>query len=119
MEMKQAEGPAGDLGPNATIDGTGAESQDILPVDYWSVNKRAPATTSDDLSESRWKQVSHLVQVWWSRIEDDELAEVDGKAERLAGLLQRRYGYTEYHAESQSIRWMRTHRDEPEVDLLA
>ncbi len=69
---------------------------------------------NDDLSESRWSQVSHLVRVWWSRIEDDELAGIDGKASRLARLLQRKYDYTEYHAESQSIRWMRQHRDESE-----
>ena len=70
---------------------------------------------NDDLSESRWKQVSHLVQVWWSRIGDDELAGIEGKASRLASLLQQRYDYTEYHAESQSIRWMRQHRNEQEI----
>ena len=115
METEKSEAHTGDVDPMAAVDGTREASAEIFPVDYWSVNKRAPTTTDDDLSESRWKQVSHLIQVWWSRIEDDEVAGIEGKAGRLASLLQRRYGYTEYHAESQSIRWMRQHRDEEEI----
>ncbi len=114
METEKPESHPSDVDPKAAVDGTREALPEIFPVDYWSVNKLALTTTSEDLSESRWKQVSHLIQVWWSRIEDDEVAGIEGKAGRLASLLQRRYGYTEYHAESQSIRWMRQHRDEQE-----
>ena len=65
-----------------------------------------------DLPESRWKQVSSQVKIFWSRIDDADLERIGGKAERLAGMLQHKYGYTRQHAESQSIRWMRKHRDD-------
>lgn len=70
----------------------------------------------NDLSASRWKQVSDQIKIWWSKIDDDDLERIDGKAERLAGMLQHKYGYTKQHAESQSNRWMRKHRDEPEIE---
>jgi len=65
------------------------------------------------MPESKWKQVSSQIQIFWSRIDDADLERIAGKAERLAGVLQHKYGYTQQHAESQSIRWMRKHRDEP------
>lgn len=115
MEMKQSQEPSGDVDPVPAAGGTAPVFPEMLPEDYWSVSMRAPKAASEDLSESRWKQVGHLIQVWWNRIEDDEVAGIEGKASRLASLLQRRYRYTEYHAESQSIRWMRQHRDEQKI----
>ena len=65
-----------------------------------------------DMPESRWKQVSSQIQIFWGRIDDADLEKIAGKAERLAGMLQHKYGYTKQHAETQSIRWMRKHRDD-------
>jgi uncharacterized protein YjbJ (UPF0337 family) len=62
-----------------------------------------------DMPESQWKQVSSQVQTFWTKIDDDDLARIAGKAERLADVLQHKYGYTKQHAESQSIRWMHKH----------
>lgn len=71
---------------------------------------------TNDMPESKWKQVSRQIQIFWSKIDDDDLERIAGKADRLAGMLQRKYGYTKQHAESQSIRWMRKHRDEQAID---
>jgi uncharacterized protein YjbJ (UPF0337 family) len=35
----------------------------------------------------------------WGRLTDDELDQIDGHVERLAGILQERYGYTRQEAE--------------------
>jgi uncharacterized protein YjbJ (UPF0337 family) len=67
---------------------------------------------SNDMPEAKWNQVSSQVQIFWSRIDDEDLKRIAGKADRLADALHHRYGYTKQHAESQSIRWMRKHRDE-------
>lgn len=66
-----------------------------------------------DMPEGKWKQVRSQVRTFWSKIDDEDLERIGGKAERLAGVLQLKYGYTRQNAESQSIRWMRKHRDEP------
>ncbi len=66
-----------------------------------------------DMTESRWKQVGGQVKIFWGKIDDDDLDRIGGNAERLADVLQHKYGYIKQHADSQSIRWMRKHRDEP------
>lgn len=71
---------------------------------------------TNDMPESKWQQVSGQVRIFWTKIDDDDLARIAGKAERLADVLQHKYGYTRQHAESQSIRWMRKHRDEQAID---
>jgi uncharacterized protein YjbJ (UPF0337 family) len=69
----------------------------------------------NDMPEARWKQVGGQVQIWWSKISDEDVERIGGNAERLADILQHKYGYTAQHAKSQSIRWMRKHQDEPEA----
>ena len=70
----------------------------------------------NDIPENEWKQVSGQIQIFWSRIDDEDLKRIAGKAERLAGILQHKYGYTKQHAESQSIRWMRKHREDKAIN---
>ena len=68
-----------------------------------------------NMPESKWKQVSSEIKIYWSKIDDDDLARIGGNSDRLASMLQHKYGYTKQHAESQSIRWIRKHRDEQAV----
>ena len=68
---------------------------------------------NNDMPEGRWKQVGGQVRIWWGKISDEDLESIGGKAERLAGVLQNKYGYIKQHAEAQSIRWMRKHQEEP------
>lgn len=111
MTISQAGEHRSDVDPHAVLNGARATLGEVFPMDSWAIIEPSLPVHDDDLSESRWKQVSHLVQVWWSRIDNDEVAGIKGEASRLASLLQSRYGYTEYHANSQSVRWMRQHRD--------
>jgi len=56
-----------------------------------------------DILSGNWKQIRGSVKEWWGRLTDDELDEIQGRRERLVGMLQERYGYTRQEAE-ESIR---------------
>ncbi len=54
-----------------------------------------------DAFEGNWKQIRGHVQEWWGNITDDELDKIEGKRDRLVGLLQKQYGYTKTQAEQE------------------
>ena len=47
-----------------------------------------------DILEGNWKQLKGHVREMWGQITDDELEQISGRRERLAGMLQVKYGYT-------------------------
>jgi uncharacterized protein YjbJ (UPF0337 family) len=67
---------------------------------------------NNDISAARWQQVRGQTRTWWGKLTDDDLEWIGGKAERLAHMLQEKYGYIQQHAESQSNRWMRDHQND-------
>jgi uncharacterized protein YjbJ (UPF0337 family) len=67
----------------------------------------------NDMPEDRWKQVCAQARIWWDKLTDDDLDKIGGKAERMADVLQNRYGYVRQYAESQSNHWMQQHREKP------
>ncbi len=71
---------------------------------------------NSDMLEARWQQVRTETRKWWGKLTDDDLDRIGGKAERLADVLQERYGYIRQHAESQSDRWIHGHQDAPAVE---
>lgn len=56
-----------------------------------------------DILEGNWKQLRGRVQEWWGNLTDDDLDKIEGRSDRLLGVLQQRYGYTRQEAEA-SIR---------------
>jgi uncharacterized protein YjbJ (UPF0337 family) len=54
-----------------------------------------------DILEGKWKQLRGSLRERWGELTDDELDQIAGKRDRLAGLLQERYGYTQLEAEQQ------------------
>jgi uncharacterized protein YjbJ (UPF0337 family) len=40
-------------------------------------------------------------KVWWGKLTDDDLDKVEGKYEKIIGLLQEKYGYTKQQAEEE------------------
>jgi uncharacterized protein YjbJ (UPF0337 family) len=56
-----------------------------------------------DILEGNWKQIRGRVKEMWGRLTDDELDQIEGRSDRLAGMLQLKYGYTRQEAE-ESIR---------------
>jgi uncharacterized protein YjbJ (UPF0337 family) len=47
-----------------------------------------------DILEGKWMQLRGAVREKWGELTDDELDQIAGRRDRLAGLLQEKYGYT-------------------------
>ena len=54
-----------------------------------------------NILEGKWKQLRGTIREKWGELTDDELDEIAGNSERLAGVLQEKYGYTQMEAERQ------------------
>jgi uncharacterized protein YjbJ (UPF0337 family) len=53
---------------------------------------------NNDICEGKWKQVRGKAKEWWGKLTDDDLDKVEGKFDKLIGLLQEKYGYTKQQA---------------------
>jgi uncharacterized protein YjbJ (UPF0337 family) len=56
---------------------------------------------NNDIFEGNWKQLHGRVKEWWGRLTDDEIDQIEGRYDRLAGVLQERYGYSRQAAEDE------------------
>ena len=51
--------------------------------------------------DGKWKQVRGQAKIWWGKLTDDDLEKVDGDFDKLAGILQEKYGYTQEQAKEE------------------
>lgn len=56
---------------------------------------------NSDQIKGEWKQQVGAAKVAWGKLTDDELLQTEGHAEKLAGLVQERYGVVRADAEAQ------------------
>lgn len=54
-----------------------------------------------DQIKGDWRQVKGKIKQKWAKLTDDDLTLVEGRAEELAGVLQKRYGIAKEEAERQ------------------
>ncbi|UXU76210.1 CsbD family protein [Paracoccus sp. SMMA_5_TC] len=54
-----------------------------------------------DIIEGKWNQLKGSVKEKWGDLTDDELTEVAGRKDKLAGKLQEKYGWTKEEADDQ------------------
>ncbi|HJQ98911.1 MAG TPA: CsbD family protein [Candidatus Polarisedimenticolaceae bacterium] len=54
-----------------------------------------------DALQGNWKQLRGRVKEMWGNLTDDDLDRIDGRTERLIGVLQEKYGYAKEKAESE------------------
>ena len=54
-----------------------------------------------NILEGKWVQLRGAIREKWGQLTDDELDQIGGKRDKLAGVLQERYGYAENEAEQQ------------------
>jgi len=58
-----------------------------------------------DKVSGQWKQFAGDLKTKWGKLTDDELLEIDGKREVLAGKLQEEYGIAKDQANRQIDEW--------------
>ncbi len=56
---------------------------------------------NSDQVKGEWKQQVGAAKVAWGKLTDDELLKSEGHAEKLAGLVQERYGIVRADADAQ------------------
>ncbi|MGE0041910.1 MAG: hypothetical protein AB7H88_07860 [Vicinamibacterales bacterium] len=56
----------------------------------------------------RWPRVRTLAKQRWTRLSDEDLSGIDGRAERLTSRLQSLYGLERVEARQQVLEWLRT-----------
>ena len=54
-----------------------------------------------DQIEGNWKQFKGKAKEQWGKLTDDDIAQIDGRREKLIGKLQTRYAITHEEAELQ------------------
>jgi uncharacterized protein YjbJ (UPF0337 family) len=57
--------------------------------------------TSVDELKGKWKQRVGAAKIAWGKLTEDELLKVEGRQEKLAGLVQERYAITRDEADKQ------------------
>lgn len=55
--------------------------------------------------QGNWKQLAGHARQQWGKLTDDDLAQIDGNRDILAGKIQDRYGVTQTEANQQIDSW--------------
>jgi uncharacterized protein YjbJ (UPF0337 family) len=48
---------------------------------------------NEDILKGKWLEIKGRVKEKWGKLTDNNLLEIEGKGEKLLGLLQKKYGY--------------------------
>jgi uncharacterized protein YjbJ (UPF0337 family) len=54
---------------------------------------------NEDILKGKWLEIQGRVKEKWGKLNNDDLVEIEGRGEKLLGLLQKRYGYIREKAE--------------------
>jgi uncharacterized protein YjbJ (UPF0337 family) len=68
---------------------------------------------NEDTLKGQWTQLKGKVREQWGKLTDDDVDQIQGRAEQLIGQLQNRYGIARDEAERQVDAWVRNTRVEP------
>jgi uncharacterized protein YjbJ (UPF0337 family) len=60
---------------------------------------------NQDQITGKWKQLKGEAKIMWGKLTDDELDQAEGQKDKLAGLIQERYGRTKEEAETEVKRF--------------
>ncbi len=62
-----------------------------------------------DILEGKWKEYRGKAKAQWGKLTEDDLDQVDGRRDQLAGKLQTRYGMAKDEAEREVDAWAAKH----------
>jgi uncharacterized protein YjbJ (UPF0337 family) len=48
---------------------------------------------NEDILKGKWREIKGRVKEQWGNLTDNDLGQIEGKSEKLLGLLQKKYGY--------------------------
>ncbi len=54
---------------------------------------------NQDIAEGKWEQLKGSIKEKWGDLTDDDIAQVNGNAQRMCGILQEKYGRNRDEAE--------------------
>ncbi len=63
---------------------------------------------NSDQIKGKWTQLKGSVKAKWGDLTDDDLAEIEGETEKLAGKLQERYGIEREEAKRRVDEWSKS-----------
>lgn len=63
-----------------------------------------------DIIKGKWAQAKGEVKSKWGDLTDDDLTQINGEREKLAGKLQERYGWAKDKAEAEIDLYFRNYR---------
>jgi uncharacterized protein YjbJ (UPF0337 family) len=64
---------------------------------------------NNDRAAGQWKQIKGSIKEQWGKLTDDEISQLEGHSDRLAGRLQERYGIAREEAERQAREFQSRH----------
>jgi uncharacterized protein YjbJ (UPF0337 family) len=64
-----------------------------------------------DTLKGQWKQMKGEIKRRWGKLTDDELDQVEGNFDKLAGRIQERYGYQKDQAEREINEFLTTYKE--------
>lgn len=66
---------------------------------------------NSDILAGAWKQLRGSAKEAFGKLTDDDLIQADGKADKMVGALQTRYGYTKDQAQTEWDKFVNKHSD--------
>lgn len=62
-----------------------------------------------DIIKGHWHEIAGRIKQEWGKLTDDEIMQMKGSSEELAGALQKAYGYEKDHAEQEAKKFLDKH----------
>ena len=56
---------------------------------------------NEEVLKGEWKELKGKIKAKWGQLTDDDVAELEGNMDKVAGHLQQRYGYAKERAEKE------------------
>jgi uncharacterized protein YjbJ (UPF0337 family) len=72
--------------------------------------EKKEANMFEDVLKGKWMEIKGGIKEKWGKLTDDDLTQVEGQAEKLLGLLQKKYGYTKEKAEQEYNDFIRRYK---------